>query len=351
VSMCALIKDQTQSWFDTYKIRDSHGQGQFDQYQASFNANNSNYSPAASVKKSTVRPFASNVCNSTANLLDTDNRNTAERLHFCIRDPLVPFPNPHWRKLRLIVLTIGAFKYRQYSKKSGSLHGGDPRRKYNTRFLRMELVNYLQETLPYLQSRNLETGFGFTRRVGNRCAKFVKLIQDILLIITKFEGHIESMEKCPEFHYLYEAFFLRPNLHYGFAVYVQSIVDVIMSISVVLVEQSVFDDQLLTPGNEGFKAVAAAAKLIRARKYFDAEYLKARRDLFYPRAETEAELDGQAQERDTADSNVTAVPPPPTPPPLSAPGSLSSAKGIDPSTLAAEERCFAKLSNRKKTKC
>eukprot|EP01032_Pedospumella_encystans_P021623 gene21623-24519_t len=119
VSMSSLLKDLTQSWFDTYKIKDSHDQSQLNHgvFDAplSNQPQSSNNSPIISGKKSTVRPFASKVCNSTTNLLDTGDRDTTERLSFRIRNPSVPLQNPHWRKLRLIVLTIGAFKYRQCS--------------------------------------------------------------------------------------------------------------------------------------------------------------------------------------------------------------------------------------------
>lgn len=192
--------------------------------------------------------------------------------------------NPHWRKLRLAVRASSAFKRCGLVGLDGV--SCNPMRKFNTRYIRMELVKFLNESLPFLQSRNLESGFGLTRRVANRCAKFVKLAQNLLLIITKLETHMDNMEKAQEFRNLYMAFFARPNMQYGLSLYAGCISDAVESIARVLVVQSVLDDELLTPGDEGFRAVDAAARLLRARSYFDSQYLQARKDVFHAQAQT-----------------------------------------------------------------
>ena len=192
--------------------------------------------------------------------------------------------NKHWRKLRLAIITVAVFK--QTGKSSNCTHfhpvALSSKREFNTRFIRLELVNYLRECLPYLVARNTEAKFGPSRRLAIRCAKFVKLLQDALLIITRLETHIENMEKMHKYHYIYETFFARPNLQYGLVLYAQCLGNAIQSISTVLQVQSSFHDDLLHPSVESYQAVEAAAKLLRARTYFDAEYLKARKDIFYP---------------------------------------------------------------------
>jgi len=286
VAMSSLLKDQSQSWLSTYKdnSKDVYSSSKVVRSRSeSLRATRGHSQSVSSNPGLSPGVFVRKKVRSTSDLqvVVEDASVTAPNVILPLSEIILYVENSHWRKLRLAILTVAAFRRTKTAQK-GSFTHTNPKRKYNTRFIRMELVNYLQESLPYLQSRNLETGFGFSRRVGNRCAKYVKLIQDILLIITKLESHIESMEKCLKFHYLYMAFFSRPNLHYGMTLYADSLAETIMTISNVLVVQSVLDDDLLTPGDEGFRAVEAAAKLMRARDYFDGEYLKARKDIFYP---------------------------------------------------------------------
>lgn len=287
VAMSSLLKDQSQAWLATYKdvhSKDVHSSSRIVRSRSeSLRATRGHSHSVSSNPGMSPGMFVRKKVRSTSDLqvVTEDTSVPAPDAIMPLSEVIMYVENSHWRKLRLAILAVSAFRKTKHAKK-GSFSHSNSKRKYNTRFIRMELVNYLQESLPHLQSRNLETGFGFSRRVGNRCAKYVKLIQDILLIITKLESHIESMEKCLKFHYLYMVFFSRPNLHYGMALYAHSLAETIMTISQVLVVQSVLDDDLLTPGDEGFRAVEAAAKLMRARDYFDGEYLKARKDIFYP---------------------------------------------------------------------
>jgi hypothetical protein len=194
--------------------------------------------------------------------------------------------NPHWRKLRLLVAVLASF--RRYNR-PGLATGHKQKRDFNTRIIRAELMSYLEECLPYLQSRNAEAKFGPSRRMAMRCTKYVKLLQDIMLIITRLETHVENMEKMPKYHYAYTAFFSRPNLRYSLDRYGCCLGQTILSICSVLQVQNSLHDDLLRPCPEAFAAVEAAARLVKARTLFDSEYLKARRDVFYPERGTDDE--------------------------------------------------------------
>lgn len=279
-AMASVVKELSQSWLNTYRDPvKSHSLGEIKVLRTRSDSK---------LPRATTHSFSSSPSASPQRYLNKKFLSEPELHHHSVSahahvemdlnaaELIESQENRHWRKLRLLVTTIAMFRAR------ADIPNHNPMHKFNTRFIRMELVNYLRESLPYLQSRNLETGFGFTRRIGNRCSKYVKLIQDFLLIVSRIEGHVGNMEKLLKYHYLYIAFLSRPNIKYGLSMYAENIAKTLLTISRVLEVQSVLDDQLLTPGDMGFCAVQMAARLIRSRDYFDQEYLRARRDIFYP---------------------------------------------------------------------
>lgn len=301
-AMSSLINEMARSWLSSYKaspqsatLTAAMGMGR--------NASNSicsnlSASPDRTIRKNpagangsrAVFGLSQNTAPTTATTYTTD---TSTR-------QLLRTENRHWRKLRVVIRAISIL--RRYS----ALTAMHSTRRFNTRFIRLELVNFLHEGLPFLLSRNQEAKFGPSRRVAMRCARYVKLIQDMLLIITKIETHLENMEKLPKYHYLYVAFFSRPNLQYALVRYAACLSEVIQSVSSVLAVQSSLHDALLHASEEGFRAVQAAAMLVQARAHFDSEYLKARRDIFYPDVHHHDDLPGTTTYAASETTNSTS---------------------------------------------
>ena len=286
-SLASLVQDCTVSWASAYKtphtaLRSSTGPEQTHDRVARRATLSISSTPGSSPVRTLRKTSATTATTTTAAAAqcigESEDEEGDDDLSASQQVLLKHTENRHWRKLRLLLHTIAVFKLQSV------LHSGRARKKaFNTRFLRLELINYLQECLPYLLSRNLEAQFGPSRRMARRCAKFVKLLQDAMLIVARLETHIENMEQLAKYHYLYAVFFSRPNLRYGAILYASSLQKTIVSISAVLCAQSSLHDELLSPsGTESYEAIDAAARLLKARTYFDAQYLRARKDIFYP---------------------------------------------------------------------
>jgi hypothetical protein len=276
-TLSSLVEDLTISWMNTYKRTST---------AKAISQANQTRETSLSLGSSPDRTLSRKVGSERAELKSEKVLEFSMKLRSPSRAELV---NRHWRLLRNVLLAIAVFKRTRALHTYATFHPNATagKKDFNTRYIRQELVIYLQECLPFLLSRNVEAKFGPSRRIAVRCEKYVKLIQDMLLIVGRLETHVENMEKLDKYHYMYAAFFARPNLQYGLVLYAKCLAETIRSISRVLQVQSSLHDDLLHPSPESYTAVDAAARLLKARDYFDAEYLKARKDIFYPeRAES-----------------------------------------------------------------
>eukprot|EP01038_Epipyxis_sp_PR26KG_P015667 gene15667-21192_t len=175
----------------------------------------------------------------------TNNRNRIDPFIHHIHN------NKHWHKLRLIINTIIVFKsfvnnYKKQNKYSPL--GYYKAFNNNNKFIRLELFKYLEECLSAISNRNLDARFGPNRKAAvHRYGNFVKLIKEMLIIISIMEQRLETAEKSNEFKEIFHQFNKRPNFRRTLYALIHSISQALLALANTLsnqIEANVYYDAI-----------------------------------------------------------------------------------------------------------
>ena len=189
--------------------------------------------------------------------------------------------NKYWGKLRLIVHVLSLWKR---LKGSGI---GFSQRPFNRsgHFLRLEVVSFLENSLRVVMARHVEARFGPNREhVIFQYGKYVRLMQDLLLIVNAMERFIDSMNCTPEVSTVYQAFFSRPEFRRMLFLLLQEVTASLASISASLLHMH---EQRDSHAELSYRIIRALSSMLQARDSFDEEYLRCRRVLYYGECEVE----------------------------------------------------------------
>ena len=226
-----------------------------------------------------------------------------DRFSWSSRSDSVHCRNKYWVKLRLIVRVLSLWKR---LKCSGI---GFAQRPYNRsgHFLRLEVVSYLENSLRVVTARQLEARFGPNREhVIFQYDKYVKLMQDLLLIVNAMENFIDSMNCTPEASAVYQAYFSRPEFRKKLFLLIENVKVSLASISASLLHMH---EQRDTQSELSYRIIRALSCMLRARDSFDEEYFRCRRVLYYGECEIDSTSQGTSKKRsrDTVPFNSDVV--------------------------------------------
>ena len=209
-----------------------------------------------------------------------DEKNNDSKCQFSI--PRKNSNSHNWRKALLIIRTLYVWKR---TKNSGLGFFQRPNSRVN-HFLRLEVVIFLENSLRVILARQVEARFGPNReQVVFQYGKYVKLMQDLLLIVSAMESSIEKMHSCStEVAATYKAFFGRPEFRSNLFFLLKDVTACLESISSSLLNMH---QRNSVPAVHAATILKRLAAMLRARDGFDEEYLRCRKVLYYGECEIE----------------------------------------------------------------
>jgi uncharacterized membrane protein YgaE (UPF0421/DUF939 family) len=190
--------------------------------------------------------------------------------------------NPHWRKLRLMLMAAIRLKCCR-GKGLGWYFSNNS---CGTKFLRIELTSFLREGINEISARIAESQFAsispLRRYLSVKYEKYASLLRDALNIASILEQKISAMEEAPELNYIYRAFHNVPAFRYALHQYVSALCASVEAIGDCLVA---CDKEQLHPAADRnpfvLHCATCTARLLAAQTAFDEVYYKCRLGLYY----------------------------------------------------------------------
>ena len=186
-------------------------------------------------------------------------------------------PSPHaakqnarvWRLLRNVILACLAFR----SKKTDACWTANHIHHKNNVFMRLEMVNFIEDIIAYLQTLKMDARFGPSRWIAlERYDLFLLLLKDFIIVVNIFERRLRDLRHNSEHHDVVLAFQNRPTFRAAVLQYADSLALAIKQAALWLHDPR---HTVTTSCNTGMMQLKAA------RDVLDKEYIDARVEIYY----------------------------------------------------------------------